>query len=57
MPFTAPDCQRRVRDSFAAQTFMSIIGANIVALEPGLCDLALDDDRCLKPTPKQGATP
>lgn len=41
MPFTAPDCQRRVRDSFAAQTFMSIIRANIVALEPGLCDLAL----------------
>ncbi|MAS40224.1 MAG: thioesterase [Porticoccaceae bacterium] len=46
MPFTAPDpdYQRRVRDSFAAQTFMSTIGAHIVALEPGRCELALDYD-------------
>lgn len=49
MSFTAPDpdYQRRVRDSFAAQAFMSTIGARIVALEPGSCELALDYDQCL----------
>lgn len=49
MSFTAPDpdYQRRVRDSFAAQTFMSTIGARIAALAPGLCELTLDYDQRL----------
>jgi len=36
-----PDYQARVRDSFARQGFMHAIGAEIVALAPGRCDIRL----------------
>lgn len=36
-----PDFDRRVRDSFARQAFMRLIGAEIVHLAPGEIDIAL----------------
>ena len=36
-----PDYRAAVRDSFARQTLMTTIGAEIVALEPGACTLAM----------------
>ncbi|MBI3452888.1 MAG: PaaI family thioesterase [Rhodospirillales bacterium] len=37
-----PDFAARVRDSFARQRAMRLIGADIVRIEPGLCDIAVD---------------
>ena len=41
--FTAvdPDYERRVRDSFARQAAMGLIGASIARVEPGTVDLVL----------------
>lgn len=36
-----PDFERRVRDSFARQTLMETIGAEMVAVGPGTCTLAM----------------
>ncbi|HMB69530.1 MAG TPA: PaaI family thioesterase [bacterium] len=36
-----PDYERRVRESFAAQSFMATLGAEIVALGPGRCDIRM----------------
>ena len=36
-----PDYERRVRDSFARQTLMTTIGADIADLGPGTCTLAM----------------
>jgi len=46
MTFTAPDpdYQRRVRDSFAAQPFMTTLGARLTDLQPGSCQIALAFD-------------
>jgi uncharacterized protein (TIGR00369 family) len=43
-----PDWESRVRESFARQSFMRLIGAGIVELAPGRCTLALParDDLC-----------
>lgn len=37
-----PDFEARVRASFARQRFMSTLGARLVRLEPGLCEIELD---------------
>lgn len=37
-----PDFAARVRDSFARQGAMALLGAEIVFLEAGLCDIAID---------------
>jgi uncharacterized protein (TIGR00369 family) len=37
-----PDYEARVRESFARQGAMTLIGASIVWLAPGECDLAVD---------------
>ncbi|HYH18367.1 MAG TPA: PaaI family thioesterase [Azospirillum sp.] len=42
-----PDFEARVRDSFARQTMMSTIGAQIVDLEPGACTLGMNYRRDL----------
>lgn len=36
-----PDFESRVRGSFARQPFMGFIGAEIVRVEPGLCEIRL----------------
>ncbi|HYG88922.1 MAG TPA: PaaI family thioesterase [Azospirillum sp.] len=36
-----PDYERRVRDSFARQTLMDTIGAEMVEVGPGTCTLAM----------------
>ncbi len=36
-----PQWERRVRESFAQQSFMRLIGAEIAALAPGRCTLSL----------------
>ncbi len=36
-----PDWERRCRDSFARQQYMSLIGAEIVAVAPGRCAVAV----------------
>lgn len=36
-----PDYQRRVRDSFARQTLMTTIGAEMAEIGPGTCTLAM----------------
>jgi uncharacterized protein (TIGR00369 family) len=36
-----PDWDRKVRESFARQTVMEMIGASIAALEPGRCEILL----------------
>ena len=36
-----PHWEARVRESFARQTFMTLIGGEIAALSPGACDVAL----------------
>ena len=43
-----PDFERRVRESFARQSFMGYIGAELSRVEPGICDIALphDDNIC-----------
>ena len=35
-----PDWEKRCRDSFAAQQFMSLIGADMVSIAPGRCVVA-----------------
>lgn len=44
MPFEAPDpaFAERVRASFARQRFMATLGARLVRVEPGLCEIELD---------------
>jgi len=37
-----PDFEARVRDSFSRQAFMSLLGAEIGELKPGLCEIRLD---------------
>jgi uncharacterized protein (TIGR00369 family) len=39
---TDPDFERRVRASFAAQSFMRLIGARLERVEPGAVDIGLD---------------
>lgn len=36
-----PDWETAVRDSFARQPFMTLVGGEIVVLSPGRCDVAL----------------
>jgi uncharacterized protein (TIGR00369 family) len=36
-----PDFERRVRESFTAQAFMAHIGAEMIGLAPGFCELRL----------------
>ena len=36
-----PDFERRVRDSFARQGFMSFIGAELAEVKPGYCEIRL----------------
>ena len=36
-----PDYEVRVRESFARQTFMTLLGASITALGPGRCEITL----------------
>ncbi len=36
-----PDFERRVRDSFARQAAMALIGATITRVEPGRCEIEL----------------
>ncbi|MCH7478232.1 MAG: PaaI family thioesterase [SAR324 cluster bacterium] len=36
-----PDFERRVRDSFARQTFMGFIGAELAEVRPGFCEIRL----------------
>lgn len=36
-----PDYQRRVRDSFARQTLMTTVGAEMAEIGPGTCTLAM----------------
>jgi uncharacterized protein (TIGR00369 family) len=40
-----PDWERRCRDSFAAQQYMTLIGGEIVSVAPGRCTVAV----CMKP--------
>ncbi len=42
-----PDWEARVRESFARQSFMATIGAEIAALAPGRCAVALASRRDL----------
>jgi len=37
-----PDYAARVRASFARQRFMSTLGARLVRIEPGVCEIELD---------------
>jgi len=37
-----PDYQARVRASFARQRFMATLGARLVRIEPGVCEIELD---------------
>ena len=37
-----PDFEARVRESFARQRFMATLGARLVRLEPGLCEIELE---------------
>lgn len=37
-----PDFADHVRDSFGRQRFMAYLGAEIVDVRPGACDIALD---------------
>lgn len=37
-----PDFERRVRASFERQRFMATLGARLVRIEPGLCEIELD---------------
>jgi uncharacterized protein (TIGR00369 family) len=37
-----PDYEERVRASFARQRFMATLGARLVRVEPGLCEIELD---------------
>jgi uncharacterized protein (TIGR00369 family) len=39
-----PDFERRVRDSFARQAVMRLLGARIARLEPGLVELEMPHD-------------
>ena len=43
-----PDFEQRVRASFAAQTFMTMVGARLARVEPGAVDIVLDsrEDLC-----------
>jgi len=43
-PALAPEIDARVRDSFAKQGFMKALGAEIVALAHGVCEIAVDLD-------------
>jgi len=43
----SPDYAERVRDSFARQPMMAHIGAELVALAPGYCEIALPYSRDL----------
>lgn len=36
-----PDFEARVRDSFSRQSFMALIGAELVRLQPGYCEIRL----------------
>jgi uncharacterized protein (TIGR00369 family) len=42
-----PDYAARVRDSFARQPFMELIGARITALAPGFCEIVVGHRRDL----------
>jgi uncharacterized protein (TIGR00369 family) len=42
-----PDYAARVRDSFARQPFMELIGARITSVAPGFCEIAIDHRRDL----------
>lgn len=37
-----PGYEARVRDSFARQPFMALLGARITALAPGFCEITVD---------------
>jgi uncharacterized protein (TIGR00369 family) len=37
-----PDFAARVRESFARQRFMALLGARLARVEPGLCEIELD---------------
>ena len=37
-----PDFERRVRESYERQRFMATLGARLVRVEPGLCEIELD---------------
>ena len=37
-----PDFERRVRASYERQRFMATLGARLVRVEPGLCEIELD---------------
>jgi len=41
MPFTPsdPDFEKKVRDSFSRQAFMEYIGARLVEVRPGYCEI------------------
>ncbi len=41
MNFTAqdPDFEQRIKDSFARQTFMDFIGAKLIKIQPGYCEI------------------
>ncbi len=43
MPFKAsdPNFEEKIRDSFSRQPFMVFIGAGLVAVEPGYCEIHL----------------
>lgn len=42
-----PEYDKVVTDSFARQPFMQTIGAKIIALEPGICEVSLDKHESL----------
>jgi uncharacterized protein (TIGR00369 family) len=42
-----PNYDKVVADSFARQAFMQTIGAKIIALEPGICEISLDKHESL----------
>lgn len=41
------EAERRVRDSFARQGFMKKLGARLVTLEHGVCEIAVDFDETM----------
>jgi acyl-coenzyme A thioesterase PaaI-like protein len=43
MPFEPadPNYEAKVRDSFLRQPFMALMGAELITVEPGLCEIQL----------------
>jgi acyl-coenzyme A thioesterase PaaI-like protein len=46
---TDPSYEKRVRASFARQPFMDLLGAQLLTVRPGLCEIILPYKKELRP--------